>query len=101
MRGPSRPATWASSASSASSGKPMRTTPRSPWTISSVPIGVAQAGVDGVGEPLAHGGGGDRVEQAGGKAHAGIPWVRRVRMAVETRWRAATAEQPRRAAMPS
>ena len=60
-----------------------------------------EAGVDGVGEALAHGGGGDRVQQAGGKGHAGIPWVRRVRIAVETRWRAATAEQPRRAAMQS
>ena len=60
-----------------------------------------EARVDGVGETLAHGGGGDRVQQAGGKGHAGIPWVRRVRIAVETRWRAATAEQPSRAAMPS
>ena len=60
-----------------------------------------QAGVEGVDESLAHGGGGDRSRAGGGQAHAGIPWVRRVRMAVETRWRAATAEQPRRSAMPS
>ena len=60
-----------------------------------------EAGVDGVGEPLAHGGGGDRVEQFGGEGHAAIPWLRRVRMAVETRWRAATGEQPSRAAMRS
>ena len=38
MRGPSPAATCASSASSDSSGNPTRTTPRSPWTISSVPI---------------------------------------------------------------
>jgi hypothetical protein len=59
------------------------------------------AGVDGVGEALADRRGCDRLEQVGGQAHAGIPWVRRVRMAVETRWRAATGEQPSRLAMSS
>ena len=59
-----------------------------------MPIGVSQAGVDGVGEPLAHGGGGELVEQGGGEGHVGSSWARRVRRAVETRWRAATTEQP-------
>jgi hypothetical protein len=95
MRGPSRPATCASSASSGSSEALVALDDEQ-----RAERGV-QMGVDGVGQSLAHGGGGDRLEQAGGKGHAAIPWVRRVRMAVETRCRAATVDVPSRCAMES
>ena len=59
-----------------------------------------QAGEDGVGEPFAHRGGGDGLEQRLGQGgHAKLS--RRVRTAVETRWRAATVEQPSSVAIPS
>ena len=60
-----------------------------------------QARVDGIGEPLGHGRGGDAVEQVLGEGHAAAPWERRVRMAVETRWRAAWGEMPRTCATPA
>ena len=61
----------------------------------------AQAGENGVGEALAHGGGGDGLEQGVGERGHAAALSRRVRTAVDTRWRAATAEMPSRSAMPS
>jgi len=61
----------------------------------------AQAGEDGVGEALAHRGGGDGLEQGVGERGHAAALSRRVRTAVDTRCRAATVEMPSRAAMPS
>ena len=60
-----------------------------------------EAGEEGVGEPLAHRGGGDGLEQGVRERGHAASLSRRVRTAVDTRWRAATAEIPRRSAMPS
>ena len=61
----------------------------------------AQAGEHGVDEALPHGGGSDGLEQGvGQRGHAGS-LSRSVRMADDTRWRAATAEMPSRSAMAS
>ncbi len=61
----------------------------------------AQAGEDGVGEAHAHGGGGDGLEQGVGERGHAAALSRRVRTAVDTRWRAATVEMPSRSPMPS
>ena len=58
-----RPPRAARVTSSGSPSKAMRSTPRSPWTTSSGPSGVLQRRVDGVGEALLHGGGGQAVEE--------------------------------------
>ena len=101
MRGPSRAATPASSSSSGSSSKPMRTMPARALDDEQAADRGAQAGEDGVGEALADGGGGDGLQQGVGQGSHAACLSRRVRTAVETRWRAATAEQPRRSAIPS
>ncbi len=61
----------------------------------------AQPGEDGVGEALAHRGGGDGLEQGFGQGGHAASLSRRVRTAVDTRWRAATEEMPSAPAMPS
>ena len=55
-----------------------------------------QPGKDGVGEALAHRGGGDGLEQGFGQGGHATSLSRRVRTAVDTRWRAATAEDAQR-----
>ena len=55
-----------------------------------------EAGEERVGEPLRQRGGGQGVEQAVGKRdHAGESSFLKDRTATETRWRAASGEQPR------
>ena len=51
--------------------------------------------VDGVGEALLHGGGGQAVKELLGQGGHAVTRSRRVRTAVETRWRAASGEVPR------
>ena len=101
MRGPRRPATSASTWSSGSSSKPTRTMPCVALDDEQAADRGAQAGEDGVGEALAHGGGGDGLEQGVGERGHAASLSRSVRTAVDTRWRAATAEMPSRSAMPS
>ena len=60
-----------------------------------------ERGVDGVGEALAHGGGGEPVEEGVGQGSHGVTLSRRVRTAVDTRWRAASGEVPSSTAMRS
>ena len=58
-----------------------------------------ETGEDRVGESLADGGGGDGFEQGIGQGSHAACLSRRLRTAVETRWRAASGEQPSRPAM--
>ena len=60
-----------------------------------------QAGEDAVGEAFADGGGGDGLQQGFGQGSHAACLSRRVRTAVETRWRAASGEQPSALAMRS
>ena len=60
-----------------------------------------QRGVDGIGEPLAHGGGGEPVEEGVGQGSHAVTLSLRVRTAVDTRWRAASGEVPSASAMRS
>ena len=60
-----------------------------------------ERGVDGVGEALLHGGGGQAVEELLGQGGHAVTLSRRVRTAVDTRWRAASGECSSAAAMRS
>ena len=101
IRGPSRAATSASTRSSGSSSKPDAHDAALALDDEQAADRRAQAGEDGVGEALAHRGGGDGLEQGVGKRGHAAALSRRVRTAVDTRWRAAAEEMPSRSAMPS
>ena len=101
MRGPRWPATSASTWSSGSSSKPDADDAALALDDEQAADRRAQAGEHGVDEALAHGGGGDGLEQGVGERGHAASLSRRVRTAVDTRWRAATAEMPSRSAMPS
>ena len=60
-----------------------------------------EGGVDGIGQALAHGGGGEPVEEGVGQGSHAVTLSRRVRTAVDTRWRAASGEVPSSTAMRS
>jgi hypothetical protein len=60
-----------------------------------------ERGVDGVGKALGHGGRGEPVEEGIGQGSHGATLSRRVRTAVDTRWRAASGEVPSSTAMRS
>ncbi len=101
MRGPSRAAT---SASSAVLGLVLEAHPHDAAGALDDEQAAdrrGEPGEHGVGEALAHRGGGDGLEQGVGQGGHAASLSRRVRMAVDTRWRAATAEMPSRSAMPS
>ena len=101
IRGPTPAATRASVWSSGSPSKAIRSTPLRALDDHERADRGRERGVDGIGEALAHGGGGEPVEEGVGQGSHAETLSRRVRTAVDTRWRAASGEVPSATAMRS
>ena len=101
IRGPTPAATPASVASSGSPSKAIRSTPLCALDDDERAERGGERGVDGIGQALAHGRGGEPVEEGVGQGSHEVTLSRRVRTAVDTRWRAASGEVPSSTAMRS